>query len=108
MPAPNTKPSHPLKEYTGSYTNRAYGTIKITFNGKDLYTRLKGEKIIFKHFHYDVFDPRAIDKNGKVDTDQSDLMFNFTTNVEGKIQGIELFLDGNEKPVLFDRDADKK
>jgi len=108
MPVPNTKPSHPLKEYVGSYTNLAYGTIKITFNGKDLYTKLKGEKIIFKHFHYDIFDPRAIDKNGKVDTDQSDLMFNFTTNVEGKIQGIELFLDGNEKPVLFDRDADKK
>lgn len=108
MPVPNTKPSHPLKEYVGSYANPAYGTIKITFENKGLYTKLQEGKIILKHFHYDVFDPRAVDKKGKVDTGQSNLMFNFTSDVDGKIHGIELLLDGNEKPVLFERVADKK
>ncbi|UUC44736.1 serine hydrolase [Flavobacterium cerinum] len=98
----NTMPSHPLKDYAGSFFNPAYGTIKITFENKNLYTILGDEKIVLKHMHYDVFDPRSIDKNGKADTEQSNLMFNFSTDLEGKIQSIGIFLDGSEKPVQFD------
>ncbi|WP_450782834.1 hypothetical protein [Streptomyces sp. NPDC001635] len=52
--------------------------------------------------HYDVFDPKSIDKNGVVDTAQSNLMFNFSSGIDGKIQGVGIFLDGSDKPVMFD------
>jgi len=107
LPVPNTKPSHPLNDYVGSFTNPGYGTIKIAFRDNGLYTKLGEEKYMLKHFHYDIFDPRAIDKNGKMDTEQSTMMFNFATDVDGKIQTIGIFMNGYEKPVLFDRDTNK-
>jgi len=98
----NTIPSHPLKDYVGSFENEAYGTIKITLENNALRTILGEEKILLKHMHYDVFDPKSVDKNGVVDTAQSNLMFNFSTGVDGKINGVGIFLDGSEKPVMFD------
>lgn len=56
-----------------------------------------------KYTHYDVFDPRSIDKNGKADPEQSNFMFNFSTDLEGKIQGIGIFPDGSEKPMVFEK-----
>ncbi|WP_293743575.1 serine hydrolase [uncultured Pedobacter sp.] len=101
-PILNTKPSHPLQDYVGSFENPAYGIIKITFEKNDLYTMLSDEKVVLKHMHYDVFDPKSIDKNGVVDTAQSNLMFNFSSGIDGKIQGVGIFLDGSDKPVMFD------
>lgn len=101
-PILNTRPSHPVKDYVGSFENPAYGIIKITFEKNDLYTILGDEKVVLKHMHYDVFDPKSIDKNGVADTAQSNLMFNFSGGVDGKIQGLGIFLDGSDKPVMFD------
>ncbi|MES2418132.1 MAG: serine hydrolase [Bacteroidota bacterium] len=98
----NTIPSHPLKDYVGSFENPAYGIIKVTLENNDLYTVLADEKVVLKHIHYDVFDPKSIDKNGLVDTTESNLMFNFSNGLDGKIQGVGIFLDGSEKPVMFD------
>ena len=98
----NTNPSHSLKDYVGSFENDAYGIIKVTLENNALRTVLGEEKILLKHMHYDVFDPKSVDKNGVVDTVQSNLMFNFSSGVDGKINGIGIFLDGSEKPVMFD------
>ena len=101
-PVLNISSSHPLKDYLGSFENPAYGVIKVTLENNELNTVLGDEKIVLKHMHYDVFDPKSIDKNGLVDTTQSNLMFNFSSGVDGKIQGIGIFLDGSEQPVMFD------
>lgn len=98
----NTNPSHSLKDYVGSFENDAYGIIKVTLENNALRTVLGEEKILLKHMHYDVFDPKSVDKNGVVDTAQSNLMFNFSSGVDGKINGMGIFLDGSEKPVMFD------
>ena len=102
VPVLKISSSHPLKDYLGSFENPAYGVIKVTLENNELNTVLGDEKIVLKHMHYDVFDPKSIDKNGLVDTTQSNLMFNFSSGVDGKIQGIGIFLDGSEKPVMFD------
>ena len=101
-PVLNISSSHPLKDYLGSFENPAYGVIKVTLENNELHTVLGDEKIVLKHMHYDVFDPKSIDKKGLVDTTQSNLMFNFSSGVDGKIQGIGIFLDGSEQPVMFD------
>ncbi|WP_233789102.1 serine hydrolase [Sphingobacterium sp. HMA12] len=103
LPVPSTKPSHPLRDYTGSFENSAYGIIQISLKDKNLYSELGYEKVILIHRHYDVFDPRSVDKNGVADTEPSNLLFNFFSDVDGQIQGIGVLLDGSEKPVMFDR-----
>ncbi|KQC02124.1 serine hydrolase [Pedobacter sp. Hv1] len=100
-PILNTVPSHQLKDYTGSFENPAYGIIKVTFEKNGLYTVIGDEKVVLKHMYYDVFDPRSIDKNGVVDTTESNLLFNFASGQDGKIQSIGILLDGGEKPVVF-------
>jgi Domain of unknown function (DUF3471). len=105
IPVPSTTPSHKLKDYTGSFENPAYGIIKIHLKDNNLYTVLGYENIILKHRHYDVFDPRSVDKNGVADTEPSNLLFNFFSDVDGQIQGIGILLDGSEKPIMFDRKA---
>jgi len=101
-PVLNTGLQRPLKDYTGSFENPAYGIIKVKLENNNLYTVLSDEKVLLKHMYYDVFDPRSIDKKGVADTTQSNLMFNFSSGVDGKIQGVGIFLDGSEKPVMFD------
>ncbi len=107
LPVPSTKASHPLKQYIGSFENPAYGIIEIKLKDSHLYSELGHEKVILLHRHYDVFDPHSVDKNGVVDTEPSNLLFNFFSDVDGQIQGIGILLDGSEKPVMFDRKADK-
>ncbi len=101
-PILNTTPSHPLKDYTGTFDNPAYGVIKVSLEKNALYTVLGDEKVLLKHMYYDVFDPRSIDKNGVADTTESNLLFNFASGQDGKIQSIGILLDGSEKPVAFD------
>lgn len=98
----NTNPSHPLKDYVGSFENPAYGIFNVRLENNALHTVFGDEKILLKHMYYDVFDPKSIDKNGVADTAQSNVMFNFYSGVDGKINGIGIFLDGREKPVIFD------
>lgn len=98
----NTSPSHPLKDYVGSFENPAYGIFNVRLENNALHTVFGDEQIQLKHMYYDVFDPKSIDKNGVVDTAQSNLMFNFSSGVDGKINSIGILLDGSEKPVVFD------
>ncbi|RZL13600.1 MAG: serine hydrolase, partial [Pedobacter sp.] len=98
----NTSPSHPLKDYVGSFENPAYGIFNVRLEDNALHTVFGDEKILLKHMYYDVFDPKSIDKNGVADTAQSNVIFNFYSGVDGKINSIVIFLDGSEKPVVFD------
>ncbi|MGF1925196.1 MAG: serine hydrolase [Bacteroidia bacterium] len=97
----NTKPSHPLKSYTGSFANSAYGVVKIA-EEKDLIYATAGEnKLQLKHLYYDVFEPRSVDKKGVVDTTSSKMLFNFLSDNDGRISGVNIQLDADRDPVLF-------
>lgn len=52
----NTKPSLPLKEYAGSYTDPLYGTVVVSLEGNDLVAEAnKVLKAKVQHWHYDTF-----------------------------------------------------
>ncbi|RZK40306.1 MAG: serine hydrolase [Pedobacter sp.] len=101
-PILNTKPSHALKDYEGAFENPAYGTIKISAKDNGLYAQVGSEKLWLKHQHYDVFEPKSVDKNGKIDTALSKNLFNFLGNQEGKISMLTFQLEPDNKPVVFD------
>ncbi|TKC06631.1 serine hydrolase [Pedobacter polaris] len=97
----NTNPSHPLNNYTGSFENPAYGLVKLTVEKNVVYAVAGDNKLLLKHLHYDVFEPRSVDKNGVVDTTSNKMLFNFVSNNEGKISGLTIQLDTDREPVLF-------
>ncbi|NRF40669.1 serine hydrolase [Pedobacter foliorum] len=84
----NTKPSHPLKEYTGVFENPAYGLMDISVKNDSLFVKVGKYRVWLKHYHYDVFEWREINKDGKPDTSESNLKFNFLTNNDGKIESL--------------------
>lgn len=53
--AKGTKPSHPLKDYTGEYEHLAYGVWSIKQAGDSLQASFHGLSTPLKHYHYDVF-----------------------------------------------------
>jgi len=97
----NTKPSHLLKDYDGLFDNPAYGVIDITFKHDSLFARMGKEKLLLRHYHYDVFSISDIDKNGKIDTAESDLRFNFSSGQDGKIESVNIPLERGMKPIVF-------
>lgn len=52
---PGTHPSHPLQDYAGTYTHRAYGTVTIAAEGDHLRFTLNRLTGLLEHYHYDVF-----------------------------------------------------
>ncbi len=52
---PNTKPTHDLQAYTGSYENPAYGTAKITLDQGKLVWEWSSFRRPLDHYHYDTF-----------------------------------------------------
>ncbi|WP_316828060.1 serine hydrolase [Pedobacter miscanthi] len=97
----NTKPSHLLKDYDGLFENPAYGVISVSFKNDSLFAVMGKEKLLFRHYHYDVFSISGIDKSGKIDTAVSDLRFNFITGQDGKIESISIPLERGMKPAIF-------
>jgi CubicO group peptidase (beta-lactamase class C family) len=52
---PDTKPSHDLDAYTGTYEEPAYGTLRITLEGGRLTLHWSSFDKPLRHFHYDTF-----------------------------------------------------
>jgi len=100
-PILNTIPSHALSSYVGSFENLAYGLIKVENENNQLYAKAAENKLLLKHLHYDVFEPKSVDKKGVVDTSSSKMLFNFMSNNAGKINGLTIQLDPDKDPVLF-------
>ncbi|MFM0644925.1 serine hydrolase [Paraburkholderia bryophila] len=53
---PNTRPSHDLADYVGSYEHPAYGKMNITMDGTQLLFGFRHTDLPLIHFHYDRFD----------------------------------------------------
>ena len=104
----NTHPSHPLADYAGLYGNPAYSEFLITLKNDTLFTVVSGEKSWLKHYHYDVFEFKSVDKKDDADgTDESHFLVNFGTSNNGKISSISLDLDEPEKSTIFERQSIK-
>jgi hypothetical protein len=83
----------------GFYENPIAGTVDVSQRGDSLFAALGKERIFLKHYHYDVFEARDIDKKGKIDTASSSFRMNFSFGTDGKIAGVSLPMDG--KPLVF-------
>ncbi len=94
---PDTKPSHPLADYAGSYDNAAYGVMKIGQKDNQLQFDFHKIKMPMTHFHYDRFDTADDEIDGK-------WSLNFRTNPQGDIDQAVMSLD--EAEAVFNRMPD--
>lgn len=99
----NTRPSHILQEFTGSYLNQGYGDFDIEIERDSLFAHFKLKKFYLKHFHYDIFEPFEVVKSKIDTTDSGPLKFNFTTNDAGDINAVKMKVEAALDPIFFDR-----
>jgi len=92
----NTRPSHPLEDFTGDYEHPAYGFLRIGRSGDQLQYDFHGMKFPLTHFHYDRFDTPDDELEGKSSV-------NFLTNPQGDIDKAVMSLDEGE--AVFVRKA---
>ena len=96
---PDTKPSHELVDYAGTYENPGYGKFTIVFENKKLW--LHERDVYYRpitHFNYDVFQVAQV----KEDTDIYTLPLIFTTNdVSDEVIGFTLPMEPKVKPIKF-------
>jgi len=90
----DTKPSHALADYAGTYEHKAYGKMIITIEGEHLRMKHRMWDEALEHFHYDQF----------WSTEHPDMMINyglrvyklhFTTNEAGKVDKIKTKVGGD-------------
>jgi CubicO group peptidase (beta-lactamase class C family) len=97
---PDTKPSHALAEYAGSYENQAYGIMKIGLKDNQLQFDFHKIRMPMTHFHYERFDTPDDEQDGKWSV-------NFRTSPQGDIDQAVMSLDEGEavfvrKPETID------
>ncbi|WP_459503615.1 serine hydrolase [Bacillus sp. C1] len=54
-PVKETAPSHPLKDFTGTFEHPAYGTLEVYKQNEELYVQFLELEVQLQHHHYDMF-----------------------------------------------------
>jgi CubicO group peptidase (beta-lactamase class C family) len=96
---PDTKPSHPLKDYAGLYEDAAYGVIEIADNNDKLSFTFNHIHLPLEHYHYDRFVSADDEIYGK-------WPLTFILDAQGNVQQVRISMD--EKEVTFTKKADTK
>jgi CubicO group peptidase (beta-lactamase class C family) len=85
----DTKPSHPLDDYTGEYEHPAYGVLSVSRKGEELVFDFHKIRLPLRHFHYDRFDTPDDEQDGQWSV-------NFGTSALGEVDKAQMSLDEAE------------
>jgi len=100
----NTKPSHELSDYTGTFSNKGYGSIEIMLKGGNLTSKFNSIDIKFEHFHYDQFKAYPQDPS----FDEADAFkVSFHTDDKGNISKLSIPFEAGVKDIEFEKEAKK-
>jgi CubicO group peptidase (beta-lactamase class C family) len=100
----NTKPSHELADYTGTFSNKGYGSIEITLKDGNLFSKFNSIDIKFEHFHYDQFKAYPQDPT----FDESDAFrVSFHTDDKGNISKLSTPFEAGVKDIEFEKETKK-
>ncbi|MEA4963056.1 serine hydrolase [Lutispora sp.] len=93
---PDTKPSHPLKDYAGEYTHPAFGTIILELDADTLKGKYYSSDLAVQHYHYDIFDV-------KFTLMGLQSLVTFNTNAQGAIDSLTAPLEPalGVDPIVF-------
>ncbi|NVK48137.1 MAG: serine hydrolase [Cyclobacteriaceae bacterium] len=97
----NTRPSHNLIEYIGSYNHHGYGTMEVELKNDTLFVQTGLLGGFLEHKHYDVFDMILI-YQGKPNR-ENPFKFQFVSNLTGDISGLQAAFEPALDPIEFKR-----
>jgi CubicO group peptidase (beta-lactamase class C family) len=94
----NTKPSHELADYTGTYANPGYGKIDIIMKDGGLVSKFNNIDIRLDHFQYDQFNAVILDPSLE---DQDPLKITFHIDEIGNINKLSSPFEAGTKDIEF-------
>jgi CubicO group peptidase (beta-lactamase class C family) len=86
----DTKPSHELAAYAGTYSNTGYGPAIVTLDGDHLVLQYGRLKMPLTHYHFDTFS--AVDEEEDIDE-----QIMFSLDAGGDVKKLTLFAEEFEK-----------
>ncbi|WP_164108697.1 MULTISPECIES: serine hydrolase [Sphingobacterium] len=99
----NRPATHPLVDYSGSYLNPGYGTVKIDLISDSLFVT-GSKKFWLKHNNFNSFDLIYVDPSDGIDPKADGTMTaQFNLNTRGEISNLSIPLEGSTKPIDFKR-----
>jgi len=99
----NTTPTHPLKDYEGIYSNKAYGSFTVSLDRDSLFAYFPHAAWWLMHYHYDMFEPFDKNIHDGIDTSDKSDPVQFNISAAGDIESLSITLEGGLKPIVFDR-----
>ncbi len=97
----NTKPSHSLADYSGTYKNPGYGSIEIMTKENELSSKFNSIDIKFEHYHYDQF--KAIPQDPSLEG--ASFPVTFHTDEKGNISKLTIPFETGVKDIEFIKEA---
>jgi hypothetical protein len=97
----NTKPSHDLKDYTGTFKNPGYGAIEIMQKDGKLSSQFNNIPIQIEHYHYDQF--KAFPKDPSME-DSEGMLFSFHMDNKGEINKLTVPFEDGVKDIEFEKE----
>jgi hypothetical protein len=85
----DTRPSHPLDDYTGEFEHPAYGVLTVSRKDDGLFFDFHKIRLPLQHFHYDRFDTPDDEQDGQWSV-------NFGTSAQGEVDKALMSLDEAE------------
>jgi len=96
-----TKPSHPLAQYEGVFGHPGYGDVELFLKNDSLFGHTTKDTFWLRHYHYEVFEIKTIDKKTGIDTLAGGPKINFESSEAGKIESFHLQFEPALKPLEF-------
>ncbi len=97
-----TQPSHPLADYTGTYTHPAYGSVTVSVRNGALAVKFNSFDLQLQHFNYDVFEVPT-DENKPAQG--AGWRIEFGMNQKGDVVTVALPLEPAVDPIVFEREG---
>src|SRR5450432_33631 len=94
--------SHPLKDYTGLFNNKGYGTMNVFQEHDSMFVQIGKDTAYLKQDKYDWFKIYPRDKQGRVDTSQG-FAIEFRISSNGEINELNAAFEPSVKTLVFSR-----
>jgi hypothetical protein len=101
-PIVSITPTHNLKDYTGTYEHKGYGTFDVITKNDSLFAEFPEYTQWLNPIHPNVFESYYV-FNNQVDSQSQGRSIKYITDFDNKITGLEIALERTLDPIAFNR-----
>ena len=101
-PIASIKPTHNLKDYTGTYEHKGYGAFEVVVKNDSLFAKFPSKTLWLNPVYPNLFETFYF-IDDKVEAKYKDKSINFRTNFKGEVSGLKIEFERALDPIAFDR-----